>query len=110
MQKLLFSLLTFFISTSVVFGATNLWQFYDEQGLILPSFEYRKDFYEQILNDDEYKGTAKQNALYLQYLQENNFVTAPKAEEIKLGAFNPAGGTTYRLQSSIGTTDASVKL
>jgi len=109
-MKILLTILAFFASTSLVFGATNLWQFYDEQGLLLPSFEYRKDFYEQILNDDVYKGTAEQNDLYLQYLQENEFVKSPKQEEIKLGAFNPAGGTTYRLQTSIGTTDTTVKL
>ena len=110
MKKLLTIILTLIASTSIVSASTNLWEFYNEQGLMLPSYEYRKDFYEQILAEDEYKGTAKQNALYLQYLQENNFVPAPKANEIKLGAFNPVGGTTYRLQSSIGTTDASVKL
>lgn len=110
MRKILLTILTFFASTSLVFGASNLWEFYNEQSLVLPSFEYRQDFYEQFLAEDEYKGTAEQNELYLQYLQENNFAPSPKAEEFKFGAFNPAAGTTYRLQSSIGTTDTSIKL
>lgn len=32
------------------------------------------------------------------------------SESVSYKGFNPAGGTTYRLQSSIGTTDTSVKL
>ena len=110
MKKLLTIILTLIASTSIVSASTNLWEFYNEQGEQLPSFEFRKDFYEQILDEDEYKGTAKQNDLYLKYLQENYIIPAPKANEIKLGAFNPAGGTTYRLQASIGTTDATIKL
>ena len=113
MQKIFLTILAFFASTSIVFGATNLWQFYNEQGLLLPSFEYRKDFYEQILNDDEYKGTVKQNALYLQYLQENEFVEIPKASEIKLGADSQlfVGGTVYYLAGSgITSSAASITL
>lgn len=36
----------------------------------------------------------------------------PPQEEVEsnLGAFNPAGGLTYRLQASIGTTDTTLKL
>ena len=110
MKKLLFSLLTFFISTSVVFGATNLWQFYNEQGLLLPSYEYRKDFYEQILAEDEYKGTAKQNALYLQYLQENDFVESPKAEEIKLGASLPSATAVFETSLASPITSSATSL
>lgn len=89
MKKLLTIILTLIASTSIVSASTNLWEFYNEQGEQLPSFEFRKDFYEQILDEDEYKGTAKQNDLYLKYLQENYIIPAPKANEIKLGAFNP---------------------
>lgn len=31
-------------------------------------------------------------------------------KQTKLGAYNPTGGSTYRLQSSIGTTDTTIKL
>jgi len=30
--------------------------------------------------------------------------------QVRLGAYNPTGGATYRLQSSIGTTDTTIKL
>ena len=37
-------------------------------------------------------------------------VVAQAAPEVKLGAYNPTGGGTYRLQSSIGTTNVTVPL
>ena len=110
MKKILLIILTFLASTSVVFGATNLWQFYNEQGLLLPSYEYRKDFYEQILAEDEYKGTVKQNDLYLQYLQGNDFVPAPKAEEIKLGASLPSATAVFETSLASPITSSATSL
>ncbi len=33
-----------------------------------------------------------------------------EVNQVKLGAYNPTGGGTYRLQSSIGSTDTTIKL
>lgn len=49
----------------------------------------------------------KQSAIISEY---ENELSKLKSEMETLGVFNPAGGLTYRLQSSIGTTDTSVKL
>src|SRR3990167_2479382 len=76
MKKIFLTVLVFFASTSLVFGATNLWQFYDEQGLSLPSFNERKEVFENAISDEIYRGTAEQNEAYLQYLQ-NDFTENP---------------------------------
>ena len=68
MKKLLILVLTFFATTSLVFGASNLWEYHKEQGLKLPSFEERKDFYESKIGEP-YIGTIEQNNKYLNYLE-----------------------------------------
>ena len=79
MKKILILVLTFFATTSLVFGASNLWEYHKEQGLKFPSFEERKNVFENEIA----------NETYLDYL--NNFI-----KKIKLGAtiLYPSGGGT----------------
>ena len=87
MKKLLTIILTFFATTSLVFGASNLWEYYKANNLPFPSFLERKDIFENEIGIEEYRGTASQNNDYLNYLE------IPK---IKLGAgtFQPFQGGT----------------
>ena len=88
MKKIILSILTFFATTSLVFGASNLWEHYQEQGLKFPSFGERKDFYE-IKTGETYYGTANQNENYLKLFGN---------QAIKLGTslrvLLPSGGGT----------------
>lgn len=82
-----------------VSAATTLYEYY--QGSI-PALSARAVIYNHNISPDTYSGTAIQNTALLTYLQGSN--------DIKLGSFNPTGGGTYRIQSSIGSSDTTVSL
>jgi len=84
MKKIILSILTFFATTSLVFGASNLWEYHKEKGLKFPSFEERKDFYESKIGEP-YIGTIEQNNKYLNSLEN----------PIKLGSGLGSGASVW---------------
>lgn len=55
--------------------------------------------------------TSYFNDLKMMYEAQNDQIKALQSQaDVTFGAFNPTGGGTYRLRSSIGTTDATIRL
>ena len=94
MKKIIISIIAFVLLYSTAFGASNLWEFYREQGQNLPSISERALTYKDIGNDI-YRGTAEQNIKLLDYLKllENK-------DMIFGGAQLAVGGETYYLSGA----------
>ena len=120
MKKLITILFLIFLSSSAL-AAANLWEFSIETNTPFLSFADRKEIYETWIRPEEnYKGTIKQNGVfldYLYYLKENygldqyisDYVN-PIGSDI-LGAQLAVGGELYYLSGSgIGSSDTTMNL
>lgn len=108
--KILVALLLNLSLATSVFAYANLYEYYLDTMGRFPSIEERRPGAES-LGIENYTGTAEQNRYLLSVMAGDRIEEGEiTVEEIRLGTFNVTGGGTYRLKSSIGTTDTTINL
>jgi len=105
------ALLTIFGLVTPTFAYSTLWEYYTQTQGRFPSVAERRLAAEG-LGIENYTGTAEQNQYLLTVLTGGETGGEKEAKPIvfSLGAFSPTGGGTYRLKTSIGTTDTTIPL
>lgn len=69
-MRKIFSILAVLILPAIVFGATNLWEYYRDRGESLPSLSERAVIYNANVGYDTYVGSFEQNQELLNALQQ----------------------------------------